>query len=122
MPPKRTKAKAKPKIKLIDQIVQTEETQETKVEQDIVICDKCQNRIPVRNEVQVDKKGFKCKCLPCSFKISRKSKITSDSSKDGDNNEILSSVEEKSYAMAFNRNCTDDSNQNVREHRRAITD
>ena len=33
MPPNKTKAKAKPKIKLVDQIVQTEESQEVKVQQ-----------------------------------------------------------------------------------------
>ena len=118
MPPKR-KAKAKPKVKYIDQIVQTEETKQVKINQNIVVCDKCNHKIPVQNEVQIDKKGVKLKCLPCSFKISRKSKTTSDSSKKDGEEEILSSTEEKSYAMAFNRDITNESN---REHRRAITD
>ena len=82
-------------------------------------CDKCNHKIPVQNQVQIDKKGVKLKCLPCSFKISRKSKTTSDSSKKDGAEEILSSVEEKSYAMAFNRDITNESNK---EHRRAITD
>lgn len=119
MPPKKTKAKAKPKIKLVDQIVQTEESQEVKVQQNIVICDKCNHKIPVRNEIQIDKKGVKFKCLPCSFKISRKSKTTNDSTKKDGEEEILSSTEERSYAMAFNRDITNESN---RGQRRAITD
>ena len=104
---------------MIDEIVQTEETKETQVKQQIVICSKCQNKIPIQNEVQIDKKGVKLKCLPCSFKISRKSKTTTDSTKKEGEEEILSTTEEKSYAMAFNRDITNESN---REHRRAITD
>lgn len=118
MPPKKPRAKAKPKAKYIDQIIQTEEVKESKVQQNIVICDKCNHRIPIQNEIQIDKKGVKFKCLPCSFKIRRKSKTTNDSSKKDGEEEILSSTEEKSYAMAFNRDITNESN---REHRRAIT-
>lgn len=113
MPPK-TKGKAK----MIDNIVQTEDEVVQKVEQQIVICHKCNVRIPIQNEVQIDKKGIKLKCLPCSFKTSRKSKTTTDSKKKEGEEEILSSVEERSYALAFNRGITGDRN---REHKRAIT-
>ena len=77
----KSESKTKDTVELVDQIVQTEESQEVKVQQNIVICDKCNHKIPVRNEMQIDKKGVKFKCLPCSFKISRKSKTTNDSTK-----------------------------------------
>ena len=86
----------------------------------------------MRNEIQIDKKGVKLKCLPCSSKISRRSKTKSTSSKRDMAEEILSSTEEpsmaeevltsteeRSFAMAFNRDITNESN---REHCRAITD
>lgn len=91
---------------------------EVQVKQNVIICDKCNHRIPVQNEMQIDKKGVKLKCLPCSFKSSRKSKTTSDSTKKDGGEEILSSTEGRLYAMASNRDFTAASN---REHRRAVT-
>ena len=71
--------KAEPK--LIDQIAQTEKQKEVQVKQNVIICEKCNHKIPVQNEMQIDKKGVKLKCLPCSFKSVGKSKTTSDSTK-----------------------------------------
>ena len=33
-------------------------------------CPLCQGKLQLRNEIEINPKGIKCKCNPCSFKIS----------------------------------------------------
>ena len=34
-------------------------------------CPLCQGKLQLRNEIEINPKGVKCKCNPCSFKISK---------------------------------------------------
>ena len=39
---------------------------------DIVFeCPLCKGKLQMRNEIEINPKGIKCKCSPCSFKISK---------------------------------------------------
>ena len=35
-------------------------------------CPLCQGKLQLRNEIEINPKAIKCKCNPCSFKISKK--------------------------------------------------
>ena len=34
-------------------------------------CPLCKGKLQMRNEIEINPKGIKCKCSPCSFKISK---------------------------------------------------
>ena len=55
----------------------------------------------MRNEIEINPKGIKCKCNPCSFKISKKDK-TMNVVKNDDGDITLES-EDHSISFSFNR-------------------
>ena len=58
----------------------------------------------MRNEIEINPKGVKCKCNSCSFKISKNDK-TMNVSRD-DNGEIVLESEDHSISFSFNRQIT----------------
>ena len=64
-------------------------------------CPLCQGKLQLRNEIEINPKGVKCKCNPCSFKISKNDK-TMNVSRD-DNGEIVLESEDHSISFSFNR-------------------
>ena len=77
-------------------------------------CPLCQGKLQLRNEIEINPKGIKCKCNPCSFKISKSDK-TMNVSRD-DNGEIVLESEDHSISFSFNRITTppseDEKNRN----------
>ena len=67
-------------------------------------CPLCQGKLQLRNEIEINPKGVKCKCIPCSFKISKNDK-TMNVSRD-DNGEIVLESEDHSISFSFNRQIT----------------
>ena len=64
-------------------------------------CPLCQGKLQLRNEIEINPKGIKCKCNPCSFKLSKNDK-TMNVSRD-DNGEIVLESEDHSISFSFNR-------------------
>ena len=82
MPPKKPKAKATTRMskKPIPEDFELSSDEETKtitltkeqrlMSKNIVInCPLCDGRIQLRNEIEINPKGIKCSCNPCSFKL-----------------------------------------------------
>ena len=67
-------------------------------------CPLCQGKLQLRNEIEINPKGIKCKCNPCSFKISKNDK-TMNVSRD-DNGEIVLESEDHSISFSWNRQIT----------------
>ena len=67
-------------------------------------CPHCFTRLQIRNEIEITPKGIKCKCHPCSFKISKNDK-TMNVSRD-DNGDIKLDSQEHSISFSFNRQIT----------------
>ena len=67
-------------------------------------CPLCKGKLQMRNEIEINPKGIKCKCSPCSFKISKNDK-TMNVKKD-DNGEIVLESEDHSISFSFNRQIT----------------
>ena len=67
-------------------------------------CPNCFTRLQIRNEIEITPKGIKCKCHPCSFKISKNDK-TMNVSRD-DNGDIKLDSQEHSISFSFNRQIT----------------
>ena len=77
-------------------------------------CPLCQGKLQLQNELEINPKGVKCKCSPCSFKISKSDK-TMNVSKSDDGCITLDS-EIHSISFGFNRITTppseDEANRN----------
>ena len=67
-------------------------------------CPLCQGKLQLRNEIEINPKGIKCKSDPCSFKISKNDK-TMNVSRD-DNGEIVLESEDHSISFSWNRQIT----------------
>ena len=67
----------------------------------IINCPICNGKIQLRNEIEINPKGIKCKCSPCSFKLSKNDK-TVNVSRD-DNGDIKLDCEDHSVSFSFNR-------------------
>ena len=67
-------------------------------------CPLCHCKLQLRNEIEINPKGIKCKCNPCSFKISKNDK-TMNVSRD-DNGEIVLESEDHSISFSWNRQVT----------------
>ena len=67
-------------------------------------CPLCHCKLQLRNEIEINPKGIKCKCNPCSFKISKNDK-TMNVSRD-DNGEIVLESEDHSISFSWNRQIT----------------
>ena len=67
----------------------------------IINCPICNGKIQLRNEIEINPKGIKCKCSPCSFKLSKNDKsvnIIRD-----DTGEIKLDSQDHSISFSFNR-------------------
>ena len=64
-------------------------------------CPLCNGKLQMRNEIEINPKGIKCKCSPCSFKISKSDK-SMNVSKDEEGSITLDS-EDHSISFSFNR-------------------
>ena len=82
-------------------------------------CPLCQGKLQLRNEIEINPKGIKCKCNPCSFKISKNDK-TMNVSRD-DNGEIVLESEDHSISFSFNRLTTPES-EDEKTRNKMITD
>ena len=67
-------------------------------------CPVCNGKLRMRNEIEINPKGIKCKCSPYSFKISKNDK-TVNVQKD-DDGEIVFESEHHSISFSFNRQIT----------------
>ena len=82
-------------------------------------CPLCQGKLQLRNEIEINPKVIKCKCNPCSFKISKNDK-TMNVSRD-DNGEIVLESEDHSISFSFNRLTTPES-EDEKTRNKMITD
>lgn len=70
-------------------------------------CPNCFTKLQLQNEIEINPKGIKCKCSPCSFKISKNDKTMSvNKSDDGD---ITLDSQDHSISFSFNRLTTPES-------------
>ena len=61
----------------------------------------------LRNEIEINPKGIKCKCNPCSFKLKKNDKTMSVSR--DDNGDIKLDSEDHSISFSFNKQITPES-------------
>ena len=74
----------------------------------------------MRNGIEINPKGIKCKCSPCSFKISKNDK-TMNVKKD-DDGEIVLESEDHSISFSFNRRQITPENQDEQHRNQMISD
>ena len=82
-------------------------------------CPLCHGKLQLRNEIEINPKGIKCKCNPCSFKLSKHDK-TMKVSRD-DNGEIVFESEDHSISFSWNRQVTPE-DKNVESTNKMISD
>jgi len=80
----------------------------------IIDCPLCNGKIQLRNEIEINPKGIKCSCNPCSFKLSRNDK-TMNVSRD-ENGEIKLDSEDHSISFSFNRLTTPESDEEKKKY------
>ena len=83
-------------------------------------CPLCKGKLQMRNEIEINPKGIKCKCSPCSFKISKNDK-TMNVKKD-DDGEIVLESEDHSISFSFNRQITPEDKNKEANRNRMISD
>ena len=67
-------------------------------------CPLCHCKLQLRNEIEINPKGIKCSCNPCSFKLTKNDK-TMNVSRD-DNGDIKLDSEDHSISFSWNREIT----------------
>ena len=67
-------------------------------------CPICKGKLQLRNEIEINPKGVKCSCNPCSFKLTKNDK-TMNVSRD-DNGDIKLDSEDHSISFSWNRQIT----------------
>ena len=82
-------------------------------------CPICKNKLQIKNTIEINRKGIKCSCSPCSFKITKNDK-TMNVNKDDDGSITLES-EDHSISMSWNRQVTPE-DQKVESTNRMISD
>ena len=118
MPPKRTHKKPIPE----DDVLSNDEpktitlTKEQRLTSKFIIidCPLCSGKIQLRNEIEINPKGIKCSCNPCSFKLSRNDK-TMNVSRD-DQGEIKLDCEDHSISFSLNRLTTPESDEEKKKY------
>ena len=131
MPPKKAKPKMNSKIKkqpipedfeLSDEeptTINLDEEQKLTSKNIVFECPLCNGKLQMRNEIEINPKGIKCKCSPCSFKISKSDK--SMNVKKDDDGEIVLESEDHSISLSFNRQITPE-DKNKESTNQMITD
>ena len=132
MPPKKAKPKMSSKIpkkpipedfELSDEepaVVNLNEEQKLTSKDIVFECPLCKGKLQMRNEIEINPKGIKCKCSPCSFKISKNDK-TMNVKKD-DDGEIVLESEDHSISFSFNRQITPEDKDKEANRNRMISD
>ena len=64
-------------------------------------CPNCFTKLQIQNEIEINPKGIKCRCSPCSFKISKNDKTMNI--KTDDEGGITLDSEIHSISFSFNR-------------------
>ena len=82
-------------------------------------CPLCCGKLQLRNEIDINPKGIKCKCNPCSFKLTKNDKLMNVSR--DDNGDITLESEDHSISFSWNRQVTPEDNK-VESTNRMITD
>ena len=67
-------------------------------------CPLSKGKLQLRNEIEINPKGIKCSCNPCSFKLTKNDK-TMNVSRD-DNGDIKLDSEDHSISFSWNRQIT----------------
>ena len=83
-------------------------------------CPLCQGKLQLRNEIEINPKGVRISCNPCSFKISRNDK-TMNVKKD-DTGEIVLESEDHSISFSFNRRQITPENEDEQHRNQMISD
>ena len=110
MPPKRTKMTKQPipeDFELSDEEPTTIKLdEESKLSSKFITfdCPNCFTKLQLRNEIEINAKGVKCSCQPCSFKLSKSDKIMNVSR--DDNGDIKLDSEDHSISFSWSRQVT----------------
>ena len=132
MPPKKAKPKMSSKIpkkpipeafELSDEepaVVNLNEEQKLTSKNIVFECPLCNGKLQMRNEIEINPKGIKCKCSPCSFKISKSDK--SMNVKKDDDGEIVLESEDHSISFSFNRRQITPENEDEQHRNQMIRD
>ena len=114
MPPKRKKSIEKKPIPEDFELSDDEPTtvnlnEEQRVSSKFISfdCPLCKGKLQLRNEIEINPKGIKCKCNPCSFKLKKNDKTMSVSR--DDNGDIKLDSEDHSISFSFNKQITPES-------------
>ena len=83
-------------------------------------CPLCNGKLQMRNEIEINPKGIKCKFSSCSFKISKNDK-TMNVKKD-DDGEIVLESEDHSISFSFNRRQITPENEDEQHRNQMISD
>ena len=67
-------------------------------------CPVCHCKLQLRNEIEINPKGVKCKCNPCNFKIRKNDKTMSVLK--NDDGDITLESEDHSISFSWNREVT----------------
>ena len=119
MPPKRKHSKAIPEEDILSDDEEPKTITLTKEQRltskyIIIDCPLCNGKIQLRNEIEINPKGIKCSCNPCSFKISRNDK-TMNVSRD-ENGEIKLDSQDHSISFSVNRLTTPESDEEKKKY------
>ena len=119
MPPKRKHNKAIPEEDILSDDEEPKTITLTKEQRltskyIVIDCPLCHGKIQFRNEIEINPKGIKCSCNPCSFKISRNDK-TMNVSRD-ENGEIKLDSQDHSISFSFNRLTTPESDEEKKKY------
>ena len=119
MPPKRKHNKAIPEEDILSDDEEPKTITLTKEQRltskyIVIDCPLCHGKIQLRNEIEINPKGIKCSCNPCSFKISRNNK-TMNVLRD-ENGEIKLDSEDHSISFSFNRLTTPESDEEKKKY------
>ena len=119
MPPKRKHNKAIPEEDILSDDEEPKTITLTKEQRltskyIIIDCPLCNGKIQLRNEKEINPKGIKCSCNPCSFKLSRNDK-TMNVSRD-ENGEIKLDSQDHSISFSFNRLTTPESDEEKKKY------
>ena len=80
----------------------------------IINCPLCDGKIQLRNEIEINPKGIKCSCNPCSFKISKNDKSVNVSR--DEQGEIKLDCSDHCISFSFNRLTTPESDEEKKRY------
>ena len=125
MPPKRKKSIERKPIHEDFELSDDEPTVNLNKEQKLTSksitfdCPLCHGQLQLRNEIEINPRGIKCSCNPCSFKITKNDK-TMNVNKDDEGGITLES-KDHSISFSWNRQITPE-DQKVQSTNKMISD